>query len=149
MRFPRDARPLQRRSVPLRRLMPDSAGLGRWSRLTSSYWGFSMHICRMGLLYRCSRRRVINRRVKVGVISFSEYPKPRKRLRTRPCIPSVMKLLGPSRSYSLPPVMTSPKSISPESRQPLESWLKRKFSGIYSPVRITGDVVMGMNVVAT
>ena len=52
-----------------------------------------------------------------------------------------MKALGPSRSYSALPVITSPKSISPESRQFPSSQLSRKFSGMYSPVRITGGAV--------
>jgi len=56
-----------------------------------------------------SRRSVMSRRGNAGSVFASEYPKPRKRLRTRPGFPSLMKVLGPSRSYSPQPVMTSPK----------------------------------------
>jgi hypothetical protein len=46
---------------------------------------------------------------------------------------AAMNALGPSRSYSPHPVMTSPSSMRPDKRQPSECCVIRKFSGMYSP----------------
>ena len=72
----------------------------------------------------------------------------REQAATRRSMPAVMKALGPSRSYSPHPVSTSPKSNSPDSRQPLACSPSKKFSGMYSPVRITGGACIGINGVA-
>src|SRR6266850_1429275 len=74
----------------------------------------SMQMCLTGALARCSNRSAISRRCNVKFISALEYPNPANRLRTRRGIPAVMKALGPSRSYSPHPVITSPKSVRPE-----------------------------------
>ena len=73
---------------------------------------------RTGSLTRCSSISAISRRFRSGVYRRSSSQIPRTGYCTRRGMPAVMKALGPSRSYSPLPVITSPKSNSPATCQP-------------------------------
>ena len=99
----------------------------------------------IGSLTRCSSISAISRRFTSDVISPAEYPNPSNRLRTRRGMPAVMKALGPSRSYSANPPSRRRNRTARTGPNLPPSRLNRKFSGMYSPIRITGAASRGSN----